>query len=73
MPGENMKKVLCLNCGDYQPYTFQYRDKTVEYKGRKIVYGEKYATCNCCGEEVDVPGLWDTNLNEVIRRYEKNS
>lgn len=68
-----MKKVLCLVCNEYKPYTFWYREKTVEYKEKMITYSEKYATCSCCGEEVNVPGIWDYNLNKIIETYEKDS
>ena len=65
------EKVLCLNCDDYVNYEFYYKESTVDYKGEKVKYTEKCARCKKCGNEVDVPGLWDENLKTVQEEYRK--
>ena len=64
-----MNKVLCIVCGDYEEYKIEYQEKTVEYKGESSKYKEKIAYCAKCGDRVDVPGLWDENLQAIQDEY----
>ena len=64
-----MNKVLCIACGDYEEYRIEYQEKVVEYKGESVTYKEKIAYCAKCGDRVDVPGLWDENLQAIQNEY----
>ena len=60
-----MAKVLCCTCGKVTDYTFRSRDTSREVDGKEIIFREKYATCNECGDEVTVPGIDDENTKEL--------
>ena len=64
-----MKKVLCLTCGKRTPYHYDMQRCEVEYRGVSLVVQEMVAYCNICGDRVDVPGLWDYNLEEIQKKY----
>ena len=55
------RKALCLNCGKYTRYFIGI--KTTELKN--ISYYEKIGFCRKCHRVVDVPGLWDLNLEAI--------
>lgn len=55
------RKALCLNCGKYTRYFIGI--KTTELNN--ISYSEKIGFCRKCHGVVDVPGLWDLNLEAI--------
>lgn len=64
-----MAKVLCGNCRKITDYTLHSRVASHEIRGKEIIFREKYATCNECGDEVTVPGLDDENTKELESVY----
>ena len=62
-------KAICLKCNEYVDYYFTETPKTVKYRGKGISFLERRAWCKVCGEEIDVPGLWDENLRRVQENY----
>lgn len=67
------RKTLCLNCAKYTRYFIGI--KTTELNN--ISYSEKIGFCRKCHREVDVPGLWDLNLEGInivkgIKKIEKD-
>lgn len=60
-----MAKILCGTCGKLVDYTPHSRVASHEIRGKEIIFREKYATCNECGDEVTVPGLDDENTMEL--------
>ena len=55
------RKALCLNCGKYTRYFIGIRTS----KLNNISYSEKIGFCRKCHQEVDVPSLWDLNLEAI--------
>ena len=47
-----MAKVLCGNCRKITDYTLRSRVASHEIGGKEIIFREKYAACNECGDEV---------------------
>ena len=64
-----MKKVLCCTCRKIADYTLHSRVTSHEIGDKEIMFHEKYATCNECGEEVTVPGLDDENTKGLESVY----
>ena len=64
-----MAKVLCGNCRKITDYTLRSSVASHEIRGKEIIFHEKYATCNECGDEVTVPGLDDENERELESVY----
>ena len=60
-----MANVLCGNCRKITDYTLHSRVASHEIRGKEIIFHEKYATCNECGDEVTVPSLDDENTKEL--------
>ena len=59
-----MSKVLCGTCRKPTDYTLHSRVASREIGGKEIIFREKYAACNECGDEVTVPCLDDENTKE---------
>lgn len=59
-----MAKILCDTCGKITGYTLHSRVIGREIGGKEIISHEKYATCNECGSEVTVAGLYTENEKE---------
>ena len=55
------RKALCLNCGKYTRYFIGIRSAVFNH----IPYPEKIGFCRKCHREVDVPGIWDLNMEEI--------
>ena len=55
------RKALCLNCGKYTRYFIGIRTSTLN----NISYSETIGFCRKCHQEVDVPGIWDLNMEEI--------
>ena len=64
-----MAKILCDTCGKITDYTLHSRVIGREIGEKEIIFREKYATCNECGDEVTVPGLDDENTKELESVY----
>lgn len=64
-----MAKVLCCTCRKVTDYTTHSRVTSHEISGKEIIFCERYATCNECGDEVTVPGLDDENTKELESVY----
>lgn len=56
------RKALCLNCGKYTRYFMGIRSTVFN----NTSYSEKIGFCRKCHREVDVPGVWDSNLEEIV-------
>ena len=55
------RKALCLNCGKYTRYFIGIRVTALN----DLSYFEKIGFCRKCHREVDVPGVWDLNLEAI--------
>ena len=55
------RKALCLNCGKYTRYFIGIRTTALN----NISYSEKIGFCKKCHREVDVPGVWDSNIEAI--------
>lgn len=49
-----MAKALCANCGGNTDCTMHSRVSSRDIDGKKIIFHEKYVTCNKCDSEVTV-------------------
>ena len=64
-------KALCITCGEYVKYDIIEVESTIEYKNKSVIYKEKQAICKKCHEQMDVPGLWDGNLERIKEAYRR--
>lgn len=55
------RKTLCLNCGKYTRYFIGIKATVLD----NISYSEMIGFCRKCHLEVDVPGVWDLNLEAI--------
>lgn len=64
-----MSKALCCTCRRVTDNTLHSRVSNHEIHGMTILFDEKYATCNECGNEVTIAGLDDENVRELESVY----
>lgn len=64
-----MAKTLCCTCRKVTNYTLHSRVASREIGGKEIIFREKYATCNECGDEVPVADLDAENERELESVY----
>lgn len=65
-----MAKTICFTCRKVTDYTLHSRlTASREIGGKEIIFREKYATCNECGNGVAIARIIDENANEFGRIY----
>lgn len=60
---------FCVVCRKNTEYTLQKRNIIKTIKGREYTFNITVAVCNECGEEMNIPGLIDKNIQEVDEQY----
>ena len=53
--------LLCWSCCELVPYSIKERKRERIINGKTYIYVEKYGECDCCHNEITVPGLDDEN------------
>ncbi len=66
---EKGRKDFCTTCRKDTEYTLQKRNIMKIIKEKKYVFSITVAICNECGEEINVPGLIDKNIQEIDEQY----
>ena len=61
--------LLCWNCREVVPYSVKMRKRERLINGKTYVYVEKYGECDCCHNEITVPGLDDENERNADNLY----
>lgn len=51
-----MAKSYCYSCGEKSDYTVHKRVTSRKVRSMSVQYDEKYAVCNRCGKEIEIPG-----------------
>ena len=64
-----MKKVICIQCGDFVNYKIDEIDDFFVIKDVKVKYKRRVALCECCHEEVWVDEVDSYNANAPIEQY----
>ena len=59
---EKVTAVFCVDCGYKTPYTIKSHKQEMSVRGVNFCYEEKEAFCICCGKEVYVPEISDSNI-----------
>ena len=60
---------FCVECREETTYRIQRVLCTKSIKGKEYAFEVSEAVCNKCGEPVDIPGLMDSNAQEIDRQY----
>ena len=60
---------FCTNCRKNVKYTLQKRKIKKTIKDKEYTFSITCAICNKCGEEMNVPGLIDKNIQEIDEQY----
>ena len=63
------KMDFCTACRKNTEYTLQKRDIVKMIKERDYTFHLTVAVCNECGEEMNLPGLFDENIREMDAQY----
>lgn len=61
--------LLCWNCREVVPYSVKIRKRERVINGKTYIYAEKYGECDCCHDEITVPGLDDENERNADNLY----
>ena len=60
---------FCVECREETMYRIQRVPCTKSIKGKEYVFEISEAVCDKCGESVNIPGLMDSNAQEIDRQY----
>ena len=60
---------FCVECREETMYRIQRVPCTKCIKGKEYVFEISEAVCDKCGESVNIPGLMDSNAQEIDRQY----
>lgn len=60
---------FCVECREETTYKIRRVPCTKSIKGKEYVFEISEAVCNKCGEPVNIPGLMDSNAQEIDRQY----
>lgn len=60
---------FCTNCREISTYTLQKKIIKKKIKGKTYNFELTVAICEKCGEEMDIPGLLDLNMNAIDEQY----
>ena len=60
---------FCVECREETMYRIQRVPCTKCIKGKEYVFEISEAVCDKCGEPVNIPGLMDSNAQEIDRQY----
>ena len=69
MIGKNFD--FCTICRKNTKYTLQKRNVTKVIRGKEYIFNITVAICSECGEEINIRGLIDKNIQEVDEQYRK--
>ena len=60
---------FCIECREDTMYRIQRVPCTKSIKGKDYVFEISEAVCEKCSESVNIPGLMDSNAQEIDRQY----
>lgn len=64
---------FCTHCRDITTYTLRKKIMKKEIKGKVYNFEITVAICEKCGEEMDIPGLLDLNMNAIDEQYRRQT
>lgn len=65
----NERTGFCVECREETMYRIQRVPCMKSIKGKEYVFEISEAVCGKCGEPVNIPGLMDSNAQEIDRQY----
>ena len=65
------KHSLCIYCNKNRKINYTRQINHIEYRGKPIKFVKLQAWCSYCGWPVDVPGMWDAELDRIKLIYNK--
>ena len=60
---------FCIECREETMYRIHHILCTKSIKGKEYFFEISEAVCEKCGEPVNIPGLMDSNAQEIDRQY----
>lgn len=67
--GEKKRKDFCISCRKETEYLLQKKDVVKTIRDKNYIFEITVAVCAECGEEMNVPGLIDKNIQEIDEQY----
>ncbi|MBE5935900.1 MAG: DUF4065 domain-containing protein [Lachnospiraceae bacterium] len=64
-----MRKVFCVQCQKETSYSIINKKYKQCIKGKEYLFDISGALCNECGEEMNIPGLLDSNAKKIDKQY----
>lgn len=65
----NERTGFCVECREETMYRIQRVPCMKSIKGKEYVFEISEAVCDRCGEPINIPGLMDSNAQEIERQY----
>ncbi len=66
---EKGRRDFCIGCRKETEYLLQKRDIVKTIRDKEYTFGITVAVCAECGEEMNIPGLIDKNVQEIDEQY----
>lgn len=66
---EKRRRDFCIECRSETEYLLQKRDIIKNIRDKDYTFRITVAVCAECGEEMDIPGLIDKNIQEIDEQY----
>ncbi len=63
------KRDFCSECREETTYEFCKRESTHVIKDKEYCFEVYAAVCDCCGNEMGVPGIMDMNARLIQQQY----
>ena len=61
----------CITCGKFREYRVKKILRKEWIRGREYEFEFTVAVCKGCGQEMDIPGMMDLNMEEMDNQYRK--
>ena len=66
---EKLRKDFCTKCRNEVGYFLQKKEIVKSIRGKNYTFSITIALCSDCGEEINIPGLIDKNIQEIDKQY----
>ncbi len=66
---EKGRRDFCIECRKETEYLLKKKDIVKTIRDREYTFGITVAVCGKCGEEMNIPGLIDKNIQEIDEQY----
>jgi len=63
------RRDFCIECRKETGYLLQKKDMVKNIRDKEYTFAITVAVCEECGEEMNIPGLIDKNIQEIDEQY----